>query len=42
MRNVLITRLNQLNDNSDGDLGRTRVQQALYLIMNSPEYSIQK
>jgi uncharacterized protein (DUF1800 family) len=42
MRDVLVTRLNQLNDNSNGDLGRQRVQHALYLIMNSPEYSIQK
>lgn len=42
MRNVLVTRLNQLTDNSEGDLGRRRVQHALYLIMNSPEYSIQK
>ena len=42
MRNVLITRLNALTDNSNGDLGRQRVQHALYLIFNSPEYSIQK
>lgn len=43
MRDVLITRLNQLTvDNYGQDLGRTRVQHALYLILNSPEYSIQK
>jgi uncharacterized protein (DUF1800 family) len=43
MRNVLITRLNQLTEDNYGqDLGRTRVQHALYLILNSPEYSIQK
>jgi uncharacterized protein (DUF1800 family) len=42
MRSVLLTRLNALNDNSNGDLGRQRVQHALYLIFNSPEYSVQK
>jgi hypothetical protein len=43
MRDVLITRLNALTDENYGeDLGRARVQHALYLIMNSPEYSIQK
>jgi uncharacterized protein (DUF1800 family) len=43
MRNVLITRLNQLTEDDYGaDLGRARVQHALYLILNSPEYSIQK
>ena len=42
MRDVLVTRLNDLTDDSNGDLGRQRVQHALYLIMNSPEYSIQK
>jgi len=43
MRDVLITRLNQLTEDNYGqDLGRTRVQHALYLILNSPEYSIQK
>jgi len=42
MRNTLLNRLLSLTDNSQGDLGRQRVQQALYLILNSPEYSIQK
>jgi len=43
MRDVLITRLNALDAGDYGaDLGRVRVQHALYLIMNSPEYSIQK
>jgi uncharacterized protein (DUF1800 family) len=43
MRDVLITRLNLLTSDVYGsDLGRTRVQHALYLILNSPEYSIQK
>jgi hypothetical protein len=43
MRDVLITRLNLLTEDNYGqDLGRTRVQHALYLILNSPEYSIQK
>ena len=39
MRNVLLTRLNALsNDNG----GRDRVQHALYLVLTSSEYSIQK
>ncbi len=43
MRNVLITRLGQMTVDDYGDeLGRRRVQHALYLVMNSPEYSIQK
>lgn len=44
MRQVLLTRLNALNaDNSDnGNVGLSRVYQALYLILTSPEYSIQK
>ena len=43
MRDVLVTRLNLLTEDNYGqDLGRTRVQHALYLILNSPEYSIQK
>jgi len=43
MRDVLLTRLNALTtDDFGSDLGRVRVQHALYLIMNSPEYSIQK
>jgi uncharacterized protein (DUF1800 family) len=43
MRSVLLTRLNALTAGDYGaDLGRVRVQHALYLIMNSPEYSIQK
>ncbi|HSX61840.1 MAG TPA: DUF1800 domain-containing protein [Tahibacter sp.] len=39
MRNTLVTRLNALS-NANG--GRDRVQHALYLVLNSPEYSIQK
>jgi len=43
MRSVLVTRLSALTAGDFGaDLGRVRVQHALYLIMNSPEYSIQK
>ncbi len=43
MRSVLITRLNAVQDDPpDHPLGRSRVQQLLYLIFNSPEYSIQK
>ena len=43
MRDVLLARLDALTEDDYGDeLGRTRVQHALYLIMNSPEYSIQK
>lgn len=39
MRDVLVTRLTALT-NANG--GRDRVQHALYLVLNSPEYSIQK
>lgn len=39
MRQVLLTRLNAL-PNANG--GRDRVQHALYLVLNSPEYAIQK
>ena len=43
MRSVLITRMNAVQDDPpDNPLGRARVQHLLYLIMNSPEYSIQK
>ncbi|GLQ89172.1 DUF1800 domain-containing protein [Dyella flagellata] len=42
MHDTLLTRLNAMTDNSDGTLGRQRVQHALYLIINSPEYSVQK
>jgi uncharacterized protein (DUF1800 family) len=43
MRNVLVTRLQQMtHDDYGNELGRRRVQHALYLILNSPEYSIQK
>ncbi|MEO7063784.1 MAG: DUF1800 family protein [Dokdonella sp.] len=43
MRNVLLTRLSALDASDYGSsLGQVRVQHALYLIMNSPEYSIQK
>lgn len=39
MRDAIVTRLNALT-NANG--GRDRVQHALYLMLNSPEYSIQK
>ena len=39
MRQTLLTRLNAI---SGSTRGRQRVQHALYLILNSPEYSIQK
>ncbi|RUL78916.1 DUF1800 domain-containing protein [Dyella choica] len=42
MHDTLLNRLNALTDNSAGDLGRQRVLHALYLIINSPEYSVQK
>ena len=43
MKTVLVTRLNQMSvDDYGSELGRKRVQHALYLILNSPEYSIQK
>jgi hypothetical protein len=43
MRDVLVTRLNAIGDDPPRHpIGRTRVQHLLYLIMNSPEYSIQK
>ena len=43
MRDVLIARLNQMTTDDYGDeLGLRRVEHALYLILNSPEYSIQK
>ena len=43
MRDVLTTQLNSLTAADHGSaLGRVRVQNALYLILNSPEYSIQK
>lgn len=43
MRDVIVTRLNAIEDDPPRHpIGRTRVQHALYLIMNSPEYSIQK
>lgn len=43
MRGVLLTRLQALlADDYGADLGLVRVQHALYLILNSPEYSIQK
>lgn len=42
MRGVLVTRLNQMQSGDYDDIGRARVQEALYLILNSPEYSIQK
>ena len=42
MRNVLVTRLNQMQAGDYANLGRARLQEALYLILTSPEYSIQK
>ncbi|MFI4968720.1 MAG: DUF1800 family protein [Lysobacterales bacterium] len=42
MRDVLVTRLNAMDAADYDSLGRARVQEALYLIFNSPEYSIQK
>jgi uncharacterized protein (DUF1800 family) len=43
MRNVLVTRLNAITTGNRGaSTGISRVQHALYLIINSPEYSIQK
>ncbi len=42
MRNVLLSRLNQMTTVDYDHLGRARVQEALYLILTSPEYSIQK
>jgi len=42
MRDVLVTRLDAMDAGDYDDLGRARVQEALYLILNSPEYSIQK
>ena len=43
MRSVIVNRLNLLtSDDYGSDLGRVRVQHALYLILNSPEYSVQK
>jgi len=42
MRNVLVTRLNQMQAAQYNHLGRARLQEALYLILTSPEYSIQK
>lgn len=43
MRATLLTQLQGLTSADYGaDLGRVRVQNALYLIMNSPEYSVQK
>ena len=39
MRQILLARLNAI-DNGNG--GRDRVQEALYFIMNSPEYIVQK
>ncbi|MCQ4165045.1 DUF1800 domain-containing protein [Tahibacter harae] len=43
MRATLLAQLQQLTQQDYGNsLGRVRVQNALYLILNSPEYSIQK
>ena len=43
MRDVILTQLNTITQSThQGSYGRVRVQNALYLIVNSPEYSIQK
>jgi hypothetical protein len=42
MRAVIVARLNQMQAGDYDHLGRARVQEALYLILTSPEYSIQK
>ena len=43
MRGILLTRLNAITEGNNGaSLGVFRVQHALYLILNSPEYAIQK
>jgi uncharacterized protein (DUF1800 family) len=44
MRQTLLTRLNAINADSaeNGKVGPERVENALYLIMTSPEYSVQK
>ena len=42
MRGVIVARLNQMHSGDYDNLGRARVQEALYLILSSPEYSIQK
>ena len=42
MRGVIVARLNQMQSGDYDNLGRARVQEALYLILTSPEYSIQK
>jgi uncharacterized protein (DUF1800 family) len=42
MRGILLARLQAIDDSNATTRGRLRVQHALYLILNSPEYSIQK
>jgi uncharacterized protein (DUF1800 family) len=43
MKNVLVTRLNAISSGNRGaSKGVLRVQHAQYLILNSPEYSVQK
>ncbi len=42
MRGVLVARLNQMDAADYDNIGLARVQEALYLILTSPEYSIQK
>jgi hypothetical protein len=39
MRQILLAHLNSM---PNGNGGRDRVQEALYLITNSPEYTVQK
>ncbi len=42
MHQTLLNRLNTLDEEPNRPLSRQRIQHALYLILNSPEYSIQK
>ena len=42
MRGVIVARLNQMQASDYDHLGRARVQEALYLILTSPEESLQK
>ncbi|HEX4481619.1 MAG TPA: DUF1800 family protein [Rudaea sp.] len=43
MKSILLNRLNAITDGNRGaSTGTFRVQHALYLILNSPEYSVQK
>jgi uncharacterized protein (DUF1800 family) len=42
MRGILLARLQSIDDDESALRGRRRVQHALYLILNSPEYAVQK